>query len=178
MLRTLLAALGVLFAAIVVFCVSFLGNIAADIERDGPDYEQLAVTITRDVSRAWKVADVEPHYSEAAKAEAGVPTQKALDALKPLGSLLYADDLAHQARWSRTSWLGIVSPADAAQRLSELLSKTVTVTFVGKFAKGFADVRAEFRSEGGRMKLWRLQIDSREVIPPEQEQSRRLISHA
>jgi hypothetical protein len=28
------------------------------------------------------------------------------------------------------------------------------------------------------MKLWRLQIESREVIPPEQEQSRRLISHA
>ena len=51
----------------------------------------------------------------------------------------------------------------AAERLAELLSKTVKVTFVAKFASGFANVTVELKSEGGRMKLWRLQIDGRKA---------------
>lgn len=178
MLRSFLSALGVLFVALIVFCASFLGNLAVDLQQHAVDYEKLAVDVTRQASRTWKLADIEQHFVQGAKDEAGLPTQKTLDALKPLGVLLYADDVVHKTSWSRVALADIGSPAEAADRLAELLNKSVTVTFVGKFAKGFADVTVELKSEGGRMKLWRLKIDSREQLRPEQEQSRRLISHA
>ncbi|MGI9403812.1 MAG: hypothetical protein ACR2OF_04800 [Hyphomicrobium sp.] len=54
----------------------------------------------------------------------------------------------------------MTSPAQAAAILSEMLRKTVTVTFVGKFATGRARVTIELRSEDGVMRLWHLQIDS------------------
>lgn len=178
MLRTFFSALGVMFAAIIVFCASFLGNLAVDIDKHATEYETLAVDITRELSRTWSLADIETRTAKAANDERGPATQQALDAMKPLGALLYADDLAHTTRWTASSWSEMRSPAVAAERLAELLSRTVKVTFVGKFAGGLADVTAELKSDGGRMKLWRLQINSRDKIRPQQELQRRVISHA
>jgi hypothetical protein len=178
MLRTFFSALGVLFAALIVFCASFLGNLAVNIDKHAAEYESLAVDITRELSHTWSLADIETRCAKAATDEAGPAAQQALDTLKPLGALLYADDIAHKTRWTRSSWSEMRSPAVAAERLAELLRRTVKVTFVAKFAGGFANVTAELKSEGGRMKLWRLQIDSREKIRPQQELQRRVISHA
>lgn len=178
MLRKFFTALGALFAALIVFCASFLGNLAVNLDRHGAAYETLAVDITRELSRTWSLADIETRTAKAANDELGAATQQALDTLKPLGVLLYADDIAHKTSWTRSSWSEMRSPAVAAERLAELLSKTVKVTFVGKFAGGFANVTAELKSEGGRMKLWRLHIDSRDKIRPQQELQRRLVSHA
>ena len=63
MLRTFFSCLGVLFAALIVFCASFLGNVAADIDATGADYEKLAVEVTRELSRTWTLADIEQHYA-------------------------------------------------------------------------------------------------------------------
>ena len=52
------------------------------------------------------------------------------------------------------------------------------MAFVAKFASGFAHVTIELKSEGGRMKLWRLQIDGREKREREDYPGRRVISHA
>ena len=101
-----------------------------------------------------------------------------LDNLKPLGVLLYADNVAVETRWSRSFWREVNSPAVAAERLAELIGRSVKVTFVGKFAGGLADVTAELKREGGQMKLWRLRIDSREKREREDYPGRRVISHA
>jgi hypothetical protein len=178
MLRKIFTGLGAIFAALIVFCASFVGNLAANIDRHGVDYETLAVDSTRDLSRHWKLADVEARYADAANDGNGLIPQEALDFLKPLGVLLYADDLTHKTLWKYSSSSKTHSPAVAAERLANLLSKAVKVTFVGKFAHGFANVTVELRSEGGRMKLWRLQIDSREKLRPPQELKQVLISHA
>jgi len=178
MLRKFFTALGVLFAALIVFCASFLGNLAVNVDRHGAEYETLAVDITRELSRTWSMADIETRTAKGASDEMGAATQQTLDALKPLGVLLYADDIAHRTRWTGSSWSELRSPALAAERLAELLNKAVKVTFVAKFAGGLANVTAELKSEGGRMKLWRLQIDSRDKIRPQQELQRRVISHA
>ena len=62
--------------------------------------------------------------------------------------------------------------------MPNLIGRSVKVTFVGKFAGGLADVTAELKREGGRMKLWRLRIDSREKREREDYPGRRVISHA
>jgi hypothetical protein len=177
MLRTLFSGLGVLFAALIVFCASFLGNVAADIDRHGDDYERLAVEVTRELSRTWTLADIEKHYAAEAREELAPVLHAGMDSLKPLGVLLYADNLRVETRWSRT-WQDVDSPAAAAERLADLISRSVKVTFVGKFAGGFADVTAELKRENGRMKLWRLRIDSREKREREDYPGRRVISHA
>jgi hypothetical protein len=92
--------------------------------------------------------------------------------------LLYADNLRVDTRWSRAFWQDVDSPAAAAERLADLISRSVKVSFVGKFAGGFADVTAELKRENGRMKLWRLRIDSREKREREDYPGRRVISHA
>lgn len=177
MLRTLFSGLGVLFAALIVFCASFLGNVAADIDRHGDDYERLAVEVTRELSRTWTLADIEKHYAAEAREELAPVLHAGMDSLKPLGVLLYADNLRVETRWSR-AWQDVDSPAAAAERLADLISRSVKVTFVGKFAGGFADVTAELKRENGRMKLWRLRIDSREKREREDYPGRRVISHA
>lgn len=178
MLRTLFSALGVLFAALIVFCASFLGNVAADIDRHDGDYQQLAVEVTRDLSRSWTLADIEKQYTAEAREELAPVLHAGMDSLKPLGVLLYADNVVVETRWSRTFWHDVDSPAAAAERLADLISRSVKVSFVGKFAGGFADVTAELKREGGRMKLWRLRIDSREKREREDYPGRRVISHA
>ena len=180
MLRTFFSCLGVLFAALIVFCASFLGNVAADVGSHGAEYEKLAVDVTRELSRSWTLGNIEQYYAAEARAELAPVLQlgeATLDGLKPLGVLLYADSVAVETRWSR-SWREVSSPAAAAERLAELISRSVKVTFVGKFAGGLADVTAELKREGGRMKLWRLRIDSREKRPRNDDPGRRVISHA
>jgi hypothetical protein len=177
MLRTFFASLGVLFAAILVFCASYFGNVAADIRHHGTDYEKLAVAITRELSRTWSLTDIEAHYAEDARSELAPVLDASLDGLKPLGVLLYADNVEVETLWSRG--LGQArSPAAVAERVAELISRSVKVKFVGKFAGGLADVTAELRREQGKMKLWRLKIDSREPLRPDSYPGRRVISHA
>jgi hypothetical protein len=181
MLRTFFSCLGVLFAALIVFCASFLGNVAADVGSHGADYEKLAVDVTRELSRTWSLANIEQHYATVARQELEPVLQlgeATLDGLKPLGVLLYADNVTVETRWSRSFWREVNSPAAAAERLADLISRSVKVTFVGKFAGGLADVTAELKREGGRMKLWRLRIDSREKRERQEYPGRRVISHA
>jgi hypothetical protein len=177
MLRTLFSGLGVLFAALIVFCASFLGNVAADIDRHGSDYEKLAVDVTRELSRTWILADIEEHYASEAREELAPVLHAGMDSLKPLGVLLYADNVRVETRWSRAFWQE-ASPAAAAERLADLIGRSVKVTFIGKFAGGFADVTAELKREGGRMRLWRLRIDNRDNREREDNPGRRVISHA
>jgi hypothetical protein len=177
MLRSLFYGLGVLFAALLVFSASFLGNVAADLDRRGDEYEGLAVEMTRDLSRTWKLVDIEQHYVADARDELLPVLDADLDDLKPLGPLLYADRVRVETRWSRAIW-DVTSPGVAAERLAELINRSVKVSFVGKFAGGLADVTAELKREGGRMKLWRLRIDSREKPRQEEYPGRRVISHA
>ena len=178
MLRTLFSCLGVVFAALLVFSASFLGNVAADLDRRSTDYETLAVDVTRELSRTWKLADIQQHYAADARDELLPVLGADLDELKPLGPMLYADNVHIETRWSRGLWQNVTSAGAAAERLADLINRSVKVSFVGKFAGGLADITAELRREGGRMKLWRLRIESREKGKPEEFPGRRVISHA
>ena len=179
MIRTLFAGLGVAFALLLVFCSSFLGRLAYEMHNQGPAYEALAVDITRELSRSWSVDDIKHHYAATvAHKLSGPGAQRALEALKPLGPLRYADDLTHRTRWSRNSVTSLNTPAAGAEMLAELLSKTVRVTFHAKFANGFADVTIEFKSDGGEMRLWHLQIDSQDHLPQPSRQVPLAISRA
>jgi hypothetical protein len=179
MIRNLFAGLGVIFALLVVFCASFLGRLALELEGQRDAHERLAIEITRDLSSAWSVKDIRSHYASAVDRRLGAPgAQEPLNALKPLGPLRYADDPEVHTGWSRESLNRATSPAAAAELLAELLSKTVRVSFLAKFANGFARVSMELRNEGGTMKLWHLQIDSREPLPSAPRRRPQAISHA
>jgi hypothetical protein len=179
MIRTFFAGLGVLFALLMVFCASFLGKLAFELKTQGPAYEKLAVDITRELSRAWSIEDIRSHYASALAHKLGGPAaQRSVDALKPLGPLRYVDDLTHRTRFTRDTLREIASPAAAAEVLAELLSKTVKVSFVAKFANGFAGVVIELKSEGGKMKLWHLQIDGQSPLPDGPRRAPQTISHA
>lgn len=161
MIRSFFFILGVLFAALIVFCGSFLGNLALAIDREGTVNEALAVKITRELSQTWSIGDIKSYYAKSIAANLGRPeAQQSLDALKELGALRYVDDVTHRSRWTKEAFGQMTSLSRAAAIFSEMLSKTVTVTFVAKFATGRARVTAELRSEGGVMRLWHLQIDS------------------
>lgn len=179
MLRTFFAGLGVLFAALIMFCASFLGGIAYDMHSDGPAYEKLAVDITRELSRTWSVDSIKTHFAVPVAYKLSAPaSQRTFARLKPLGGLLYVDDLAHRTRWRRDSLADLHSPADAAEMLAEILSQSVRVTFIAKFDHGFADVTVELKREGGRMRLWHLQIESRDVLPTKPRPVPLAVSHA
>lgn len=179
MIRKFFAGLGVLFALLIVFCASFLGKLAFELQAQGPAYERLAVDIARELSRAWSVEDIKSHYASAVTHKlSGPAAQQSVNGLKPLGPLRYVDDLTHRTRWSRDSLRELASPAAAAEMLAELLSKTVKVHFVAKFANGFADVTVKLKSEGGRMKLWHLEIDGQSPLPAGPRRAPQTISHA
>jgi hypothetical protein len=179
MIRTLFAGLGVIFALLIVFCASFLGRLAVELEQQRPAHERLAVDITRDLARAWSVKDIRTRYSAAVSRRIGAAgVQEPFNALKPLGPLRYAEDPEVRTGWTRDSLRRVTSPAAAAELLAELLSKTVRVTFLAKFANGFAHVTVELRNEGGTMKLWHLRIDSREPLGTPPRRRPRAISHA
>ena len=161
MIRSFFFILGVLFAALIVFCGSFLSNLALAIDREGTVNEALAVKITRELSQTWSIGDIKPYYAKSIAANLNQQeAQQSLDALKELGALRYVDDVTHRSRWTKEALGQMTSLSRAAAIFSEMLSKTVTVTFVAKFATGRARVTAELRSEGGVMRLWHLKIDS------------------
>jgi hypothetical protein len=165
MVRTIFSVLGVLFAALVVFCTTFVGRVAIELQTQGDAYEKLAVDITRDLSRQWSVSDIRQHYASPVARKLGGPAAQAkFVAMRPLGTLRYVDNMSHRTRWDSATWGEIVSPAAAAELLAGVLTKSVKVTFVAKFATGFANVSVELRSEGGRMKLWNLDIDGHEEL--------------
>lgn len=179
MIRSFFAGLGVVFALILVFCASFLGRVAYDMHAKGPAYEKLAVGITRDLARSWSVKDIKTHYAGAvAHRLGGAAAQAPFDALRPLGPLRYVDDVTLQTGWSVATLRNVKSPAAAAEQLALLLSKSVKVTFLAKFANGFAQVTIALRNEGGQMKLWHLQIDSRTPLPQRTRRRPRPIAHA
>ena len=170
MVRTFFAALGVVFSALILFCATFFGRLALELHAQGAAYEQLATDITRDLSKSWSMADIKQHYAAAAARKLGsASAQETFAALKPLGQLRYVDDMTHSTRWDHAGWTELKSPAAAAEMLADLLNKSVKVTFVAKFANGFAHVSIELRSEGGAMKLWRLQVDGQEDLLRQQQ---------
>jgi len=179
MTRTIFAALGVLFALLIVFCASFLGRTAYDMHAKAPVYEKLAVDITRELASTWSVDVIRTRYANAVAGRLnGGAARQPFAALKPLGALRYVEDVTLKTRWTRAALSELSSPAAAAQLLSEMLSKTVHVTFLAKFANGRARVTVKLRSEGGQMKLWHLQIDSRDPLPNATRRNRQAISRA
>ncbi len=179
MIRTFFAGLGVVFTLLIVFCASFLGRLAYEQGAQAPAHQRLAVAITRDLSRAWSVKDIRAYYAGTVGHRlSAAGAQQPFNALKPLGSLRYVDDTEVATGWTRGSLARVTSPAAAAELMAELLSKTVRVSFLAKFANGFAHVTVELRHEGGAMKLWHLQIDSREPLPSAPRQRPQAISHA
>jgi hypothetical protein len=178
MIRTFFSALGVLFAALLLFCASFVGKLGLEVSGQEAAYEKLAVDITRDLSRTWSVEEIKPHYAaELAPGLDAVVVQAHFDALRPLGALRYADDVKVDTGWSLDALKGIASPAEAADLVAQVLRKSVRVSFIAKLAEGFANVSMELRNERGQMKLWHLRIDSREPLPAPRSGPRK-ISHA
>jgi hypothetical protein len=111
------------------------------------------------------MADTKQHYAAAATYKLGsASAQETFAALKPLGQLRYVDDMTHSTRWDHAGWTELKSPAAGAEMLADVLNKSVRVTFIAKFANGFAHVSIELRSEGGAIKLWRLQVDGQEDL--------------
>ncbi len=177
MLRTFFSALGVLFAALLLFCASFLGNVAADLDRARDDYGAVAVDATRELSLTWKMSAIEQRYAAEAQQELSPVLDADLEGLTPLGRLLNADNVRVVQRWSEPRQHPY-APAAMADRLAALISRSVKVTFTGKFAGGVAQVTAELKRENGAIKLCRLRIDSHTPPPPPDRPERRAISHA
>jgi len=177
-MRRFFAGLGVLSALLLVFTASFLVNVAADIERHRGEYGTLTIEITRELSRSWRLTGIEHYYVADARAELEPVLGMALADLKHLGILLAADGVKVEAYWSRQPWREAASPSEAAERLAGLIGRRIKVSFTGEFAGGLADVTAELRREGGRMKLWRLRVDSRGTAPPLEYPAPRVVSHA
>lgn len=178
MIRTFFSALGVLFAALLIFCASFVGKLGLEVSRQEAAYEKLAVDITRELSRTWSVEALKPHYAaELAPGLQGAVVQAQFDTLRPLGPLRYADDVQVDTGWSLDRVKSLKSPAEAADLIAQVLRKSARVSFLAKFAEGFANVTMELRNERGQMKLWHLRIDSREPLPSPPPAQRK-ISHA
>jgi len=176
-MRTFLASLGFLFAVLIVFCASFLATVVADIDSHTADYETLAVDVTRKLSKTWTLADIEEHYAADAREELQPVLGYPLDSLKQLGAFEAAEIIEVEPRWSRNLWAQVSSAGVFFERLSEMINRSVRVTFVARFKGGLADVVAELKREGKAMKLWRLRIDSRQPRPAAPP-PRRVISHA
>jgi hypothetical protein len=178
MLRTFFSTLGLLFSALALFCASFLFNVAASLD-DGRDaYRATAVTITRDLSRTWKLSAVEQHYTAEARQEVSTVLEADLGELRYLGPLLHADDIRVEASWLRAPDSRGLSASSVADRLAALISRSAKVTFTAKFAGGLAKVVAELKREGGGLKLQRLRIENKAPPRPPEQPERRVISHA
>lgn len=178
MLRIFFAGLGMLFMLMLVFCASFLGKLAFDMHEKAPAYEKLAADITRELASAWSARDIRKHYSASVAHQLDETTaQRPFQSLKPLGPLRYVDDVVVESGWTRSAWGQVDSAAAAAEMLANILRKSVKVTFLAKFANGFARVTVKLKSENGEMKLWHLQIDTPNPLP-RRPKRRQLISHA
>ncbi len=160
LIRTTFFGLGLFFAALIAFCGTFFGKLAYDIDSQTAANEQLAVSITRELSQTWSLDSLKPHYGAAVAASLDKRSaQASLDGFKALGALLYVDDVTLRTGLNLKTLEGAKSPADFALFLSELLAKKATVSFLGKFEHGRARVSVELRSENGVLRLWHLQID-------------------
>lgn len=177
MLRTFFSALGILFSALLLFCASFLGNVAAGIDRNRDAYGTMAVDITRELARTWKLSAIEQHYAHEPRRELSPVLDADLKDLRPLGPLLHAEAITVVPRWTLAAGSRPYAPGALADRLAALINRSVTVSFTAKFAGGLARVSAELKREDGVLRLSRLRIESRGLPPPE-PQERRLISHA
>ena len=178
MARTFFSTLGVLFAALLLFSLSFLGNVAVDLDNHRDEYGSMAVEVTRELARSWKLSAIEQHYADDARDELLPVIGADLTELKPLGTLLAAGTLRIEATWTKSLGRRIASPGAWSERLAALVNRAVKVTFTGTFAGGVADVTAELKREGGRTRLWRLRIDRRGQTPSEEMPERRMISRA
>lgn len=178
MARTFFSGLGVLFTALLLFCLSFLGNVATDLDNRRDEYGSMAVAVTRELARSWKLSAIEQHYADEARDELQPVIDAELAELRPLGPLLYAGSPRIEATWTRPLGRHVTSPGAWAERLAALVNRAVRVTFTGKFAGGLADVTAELKREGGRTRLWRLRIDSHKRSAPDDRPERRMISRA
>jgi hypothetical protein len=179
MVRTFFAGLGVVFAALILFGAGFFGRLALELSAQGPAYEKLAVDITRDLSKQWSAADIKQHFAAPMASKlGGRGAQATFGALKPLGQLRYVDGIVHTTRWDSAGWTELTSPAAGAEMLADVLTKTVRVAFVAKFANGFAHMSIELKSDGGVMKLWRLQIDGQDELQRRQQTTTQPIARA
>jgi hypothetical protein len=178
MLRTFFSALGVALSALLLFCGSFLANVAIGIDRNSGTYEAMAVDITRELAHNWKLSAIETHYADEARRELSPVLDADLHSLKLLGPLLHVDDVKVEPRWTLSSERRPYAPGLLADRLAALINRSVKVTFTGKFAGGLASVSAELKREDGALKLWRLRIESSSSPSPPERPERRVISHA
>ncbi|CAN1724727.1 conserved exported protein of unknown function [Hyphomicrobium sp. 1Nfss2.1] len=174
---TLFSILGLVFSALSLFSASFLANVAADIDNRRDAYAALATQITRKLADDWKLSSIAPHYAEEALRELSPVLDADAPELRSLGPLVRAENIQVEPHWARP--LGTLSAGKLAERLAELINRSVGVQFVGKFAGGEARVTAELKREGGRTKLWRLRIDGLQAPPPHRGRpDRRVVSYA
>jgi hypothetical protein len=178
MLRTFFSAIGVLFLALLLFCASFLVNVAIDLDRARSNYAIAAVDITRELSRTWKLSAIEKHYGTEARQELLPVLDADMTDLAALGPLLEAGTVHTDPLWLEPPGELSYSAPAVADRLAALLNRTVEVAFTAKFAGGSARVSAELKREGRSIRLWRLRIET--LTPPKrpEEPQRRVISHA
>lgn len=182
MLRTFFSAIGVLASALVLFCASFLFNVATGLDAAHDAYVHAAVDTTRDLARTWTLSSIEQRYAADARQELLPVLDGRLDELAGLGPLLEASSVRTQPRWSelpnarpdtRTFSIG-----EVADRVAALLNRSVKVTFTGTFAGGIAKISAELKREGRALKLWRLRIETTGPLRPPEPRERQVISHA
>ena len=135
--------------------------------------------MTRELSRTWSLANIE-HTMRGGAQELAPVLQPGEATPMPQAARRAALRRQYAGRDALVAqlWHEVNSPAVAAERLADLIGRSVKVTFLGKFAGGSADVTAELKREGGRMRLWRLRIDSREKRERDDYPGRRVISHA
>ena len=178
MLRTFFSALGVAFMALVLFCASFLGNVAAGIDDGRAAYEARALEVTRELSRSWKFSAVAHFYTAEAREELSTVLDADIAGLQQLGPLRGADAIDFRPRWSSSPPDEQLSAALLADRLAALIGRTVTVSFAAKFEGGLARVTAELKREGGAIKVQRLRIEAQQPAPDTRPSERQVISHA
>jgi hypothetical protein len=138
MLKKFLIVIGVISIGFIGSCGVLLGFSAVN---DAPKNKVLAEAITRDLSRAWNVNDIQPYFPRNGAEQVNfAAAQASFNPLKPLGSLRRIDE-AKQTTFA------------IEKNLGEWLTKTATVAMVATFEHGRANVTMELRSEAGQMKL-------------------------
>jgi hypothetical protein len=149
MLKKFLIVMGVLFTGLVGSC-TVLGLSAALVgaSTDAPNNAEVAVAMTRDLSKHWNVADLKPHFVREALHQVNfVAAQQAFNGLKPLGALKTVES-TQQTEWhySKTFGHGTI--------------KTATVLVTAEFENGRAELTLKLRNEGDVMKLLHVDVQS------------------
>lgn len=178
MLRSVFSALGVILFALLLFSASFLGNVAAGIERDRQNYETFAIETTRALSLSWKTSDINELYAADAQQEPFSSLTAHLESAGALGPLVRTEAVSTLPRWAEPSSRPFMTVSKLADRLAALIGRSVRVTFIGQFAGGRARIMADLKREDGTIRLWRLYIESQDVPRMPRQPDRRIISHA